>query len=191
MRELAAFPLERANETIEQSSGPLAAASGARPVGWSSSRVLHLALWGGLICAFLLGSIPILIPEIARNRVGPVDSLHTIHLGLRAASGSEGSPQFFATLSALPQKGRIVIFMGENVFDSLLGMAVSYLVWPREVQIISGDDKVAEESLAKIRPDSVGAVIFCKVNPPAWFPAGVNCAPGVRVISLKRPESKR
>lgn len=154
-------------------------------------KFLHLALWGGLICAFLLGSIPILIPEITRGRVGPVDSLHTIHLCLRAASGSEGSPQFFATLSALPPKGRIVIFMGEDVLDSLLGMAVSYLVWPREVQIISGNDKVAEESLAKIRPDSVGAVIFCKVNPPAWFPAGVNCAPGVRVVCLKRPEPKR
>ena len=189
MKGLAAFPVSGAEQTIELSSGKVAAARRTNERS-QVGLILHCALWALLVGVFLFRGAPVLLPEITRSQVGPVDSLHTINLCLQATTGSEGSPQFFATLSALPRTGRVVIFMGRDVLDSLLGMAVSYLVWPREVQIISGDEKVATESLAKIRPDSVGAVIFCKVKPPAWFPAGVDCAPGVRVVCLKRAESE-
>jgi hypothetical protein len=153
--------------------------------------VLHWTLWGALLVAFAFRSAPILMPELVKDRVGPVDSLHSIDRCLWTVNGSEHSQRLVDMISQIPEKGRVIIFMRDGSLNSLLGMAISYLTWPREVQMVSGSDEMAEKELATIRPESVAAVIFCQTSPPAWFPAGVLYTPGVRIVYVKKAGLRR
>jgi hypothetical protein len=162
----------------------------ARP-RYGMALVLHWTLWGALLVTFAFRSAPILMPELVKDRVGPVDSLHSIDRCLWTVNGSEHSQRLVDMISRIPEKGRVIIFMREgSSLNALLGMAISYLAWPREVQMISGNDEMAAKELATIRPESVGAVIFCQTSPPAWFPAGVLYTPGVRIVYVKKTGSR-
>jgi hypothetical protein len=151
---------------------------------WTPALTVHRILWSGLFIALLCSGVPELLRQVRRERFGPVDSLHSIDRYVWGMNGAERAHQVVATLSSLPGDRRIVIFVRPDGESSMLGVAMSYLAWPHEVQVFTGDDQMAATRLTAITPDSVAAVIFCNVNAPGWFPAGVPCGRNVRIVCL-------
>lgn len=152
--------------------------------------LLHSILWTGLVVALVVFSIPNLWRETRRDRFGPIDSLHSIDRYLWGMNGAKIAHQVVETFAHLPEDRRVVILARADGESSLLAVGMSYLAWPRRVQMFSGDDRALAQQLGAISPDSVGAVVFCKIHPPGWFPAGVACGPDVRIVCFRESERR-
>ena len=77
-------------------------------------------------------------------------------------------------MDSLPPKKPLLIFERETTHSSsLLGMALAYLAWPRDVQFETVEGPRCEQELGKIAPNSVGGIAFCDVQSPSWIPGGM------------------
>ena len=88
---------------------------------------------------------------------------------------------YLRALSRTSIDGRVLIFVKGDGPSSLNALAMSYLAWPRGVEMIFADKDSAAARLSQIQPQSAGIIAFCDVEPPPWFPTGVLCAPKVRL----------
>jgi hypothetical protein len=182
----AIIPCDRETETIERSARrtPIAGMS-ERGTRWPLLLIVHRTLWGALVAAFLFCSAPVMKHEILRDHFGPVDSFHSISRYLWGPNSPGRAEPLFHMLSVLPENRKVVIFMREDDLNMFHGVLMSYLAWPHQMQLISCGEEVAAERLGAIRPESVAAVIFCETKAPSWFPSGMRCGPGMRIVRLK------
>jgi hypothetical protein len=147
---------------------------------------LHFALWCGLFAAFVWISAPIVGPAITENRVGLIETNHSIDTYLRALTGIErGSEKLPDTFRRLSKEGPLVIFVrDENAQSEFLGMMIGYVSWPREVRVIKVTEATVEKELTEIKPDSVAGLVFCSVNPPSWLEKRVRLGSNIVLIPV-------
>lgn len=160
---------------------------------WSWPLALHTALWIALSAIFLCVSVPRTVPQILRNSIGPIDAFHSFDLYLFGVTDvPDASQRVVRMFSLLPRHRPVLIFTrSDELASSFLGMAMAYLAWPREVQLVCCSQSEIEKRLADIQPGSISAVIFCKVKQPAWFPSGVYCGPNIEVVCLTNSVARR
>lgn len=146
----------------------------------------HFALWCALFAVFVWISAPIVGSAIRENRVGPIETNHSIDTYLRALTGIErGSEKLPDTFRRLGKEGSLVIFVrDENAQSEFLGMMIGYVSWPREVRIVKVTTPTAEKELADINPDSVAGLVFCSVNPPNWLGKRVRLGSSIVLVPV-------
>jgi hypothetical protein len=146
----------------------------------------HLILWTGLLVTFLFLSGPIIFRDLTVKSMGPPQPFHSSDAYLQAVTGLPHSSQrFIDLLTDLSLQKPILIFVRESdATGSLLGLSVAYLAWPREVQIITIPGSDCADQLAKLRPASVAALVFCELTPPSWIPSGTRLGPHGRFVKL-------
>jgi hypothetical protein len=156
---------------------------------WSWSLVLHVSLWAPLIFVFVWLAVPQVFPRIIEHRVGPVNPMHTFdHYLFGLGNGPEVSRQLGLLFSNLPKGRRVVIFVREKEeAAAFLGMAMAYLAWPNDIEVINCSEKEAAARLARIRPESVSALVFCKMKQPEWLAEGIRCGKDIRLICFSEP----
>src|SRR5438105_4303586 len=130
--------------------------------------IFHWALWSALVAGLISSGLPRITHQVRAGRLGPIDPLHSIDRYLWGV-GSNQSAQLMQMLSALPEGGTVVIFMGEEDDGQLAGEAMSYLAWPHPVRMLFTNDLMTEAKFGQIRPDSIALIAFCNTDPPAWF----------------------
>jgi len=147
---------------------------------------VHIALWSGLFAIFVWISSPIVGPAVMENRIGPADTNRSIDAYLGALTGIErGSEKLPDAFRHLGKSGRLVIFTrDENAQSEFLGMMISYVSWPRDVQLIKVKGPTVEKELADIQPGSVAGVVFCSINPPAWLSNRVRLGSSIVLVPV-------
>ena len=160
---------------------------------WRWPLVVHAALWTALLGVFVFVSAPGAWRIIVRKPQAPLISFHTSDFYLYSVTREpDGSARMLRLFEILPEKARVAIFVREDdLGSSVLAMAMAYLAWPHDVQLVPCSQSSAEERLAAIRPDSIAAVIFCQVKPPAWCPPGIAFGPDSTVVCLTRRTAQR
>lgn len=132
---------------------------------------LHVGLWCALFAIFIALSIPAVGPAVLENKIGPIDPNHSTDSYLSGLTHvRNGSELFTKLIETVPRDKSIVIFVDAgNSPSEFLGMLVAYLSWPRDVQMVRVSPSTYARELAAINTASVGAVIFCDLNPPNWM----------------------
>jgi hypothetical protein len=150
------------------------------------SLMVHRLIWAALALTFLFVTAPTIFRGVTANSLEPAQSFHSTDDYLkRLTDVSHASRRILGSLIALPSQKPILILMREGDGRSgFLAMTMAYLAWPREVQISSVSGKTADAQLARIDPASLGAVIFCRVDPPAWVPAGTWIGDTLKIVPL-------
>jgi hypothetical protein len=149
-------------------------------------RVAHVLLWSGLAVASLAVSIPRIYSGVVQYPLRPGGPLHTCDSYLKFATGVSGaSENLISTFQSLAASKRIIIFTRkDDAFSSGLGMTSAYLASPHLVRLIEINGMHPDNELSTMDPDGVAAVVFCRVNRPAWLPAGKIFGSGLEVISI-------
>lgn len=142
---------------------------------------MHSLLWSALFLGLLVFSVVAIKDQlqIQTAPLSPADPLRSMNYYLM---GPNHAQRLFAMMLGLPEDRSVLIFVRGTPGSIFHGVALDYLAWPRPVEMVFGNEKVVEEHLRGIRPDSVAAVAFCDVKSPPWFAAGVLCGPGVRLV---------
>jgi hypothetical protein len=143
------------------------------------------------ICA---GVVAILIgsgaPPVKRALAGPfpdrIDAFHSTNVYLQAITESaHASERIVDILGALPPGKPLLIFeRAKDPGSSMLGMALAYLAWPREVRFETANGGHCDEQLAKVPPGSVSGVAFCDLPSPAWVPGGFRLGKTGKLIAF-------
>lgn len=129
---------------------------------------LHVGLWCALLAIFIALTIPTVGPAVLENKIDPNHSTDSYLSGLTHVRN--GSALFTKLIETVPRDKSIVIFVDAgNSPSEFLGMLVAYLSWPRDVQMVRGSPSTYARELAAINTASVGAVVFCDLNPPNWM----------------------
>ena len=82
---------------------------------------------------------------------------------------------------------RIIIFIRkDDPFSSGLGMTTAYLASSHLVRLFEINGTHPDNELSRINPDEVAAVVFCRMNRPAWLPAGKVFGSGLEVVSISK-----
>jgi hypothetical protein len=138
------------------------------------TSVLHALLWGTLAVALVCVSMPAIFRAATATSSGPPQPFHSSDAYLQAVIGvPHASESVNDLLEGLPPQKQILIFIRQDdSAASLLGMSMGYLAWPHDVQVTFLPGPGCSSELAKIQPASVGAILFCNVQPPSWVPAG-------------------
>jgi hypothetical protein len=160
---------------------------------WRWPLVLHAAFWIMLLAGFVSISAPGALRIVMRKPQAPLLPNHSSDYYLYGVTAeTDGSERMVRLFEALPEKKRVAIFVRENdVGSSALAMAMAYLAWPHDVQLVPCSQSTAAERLAAIRPDSVAAVIFSQVKPPAWCPPGIPFGPDSSVVCVTLRTAQR
>lgn len=160
---------------------------------WRWPLILHAALWITLLVAFVCVSGPGALRMIVRKPQAPLVPFHSSDFYLYGVTREpDESERMLHLFAALPEEGRVAIFVREDdLYSSALAMAMAYLAWPHDVQLVPCSQITAEERLAAIRPGSVAAVIFSQVKPPVWCPAGIPIGPDSTVVRVTRKTAQR
>ena len=151
---------------------------------FSYGRIAHVVLWSGLAVASLWVSIPKIYSGVTAYPLRPTRPLHTCDSYLKFATGASGASQdLISIFQSMSASKRIIIFTRKgDTFSSGLGMTIAYLASPHVVY--GFNETHPDNELSKINPDEVAAVVFCRINRPAWLPAGKVFGSGLEVVSM-------
>jgi hypothetical protein len=119
--------------------------------------------------------------------------LHTCDSYLKFATGKSGaSKDLIAIFQSMTASKRIIIFTRkDDAFSSGLGMTTAYLASPHLVRLFEISGTHPDSELAKMNPDELAAVVFCRVNRPNWLPAGKVIGSGLEVVSASEKKVRR
>ena len=158
---------------------------------FSYGRIAHVVLWCGLAVASLGISIPKIYSGATAYPLRPTRPLHTCDSYLKFATGASGaSKDVISIFQSTTASKRIIIFTRkDDAFSSGLGMTTAYLASPHLVRLFEINGTHPDNELLKINPDEVAAVVFCRINRPAWVPAGKVFGSGLEVVPI--PEKGR
>ena len=94
------------------------------------------------------------------------------------------SKSLISTFESMPMSKPIVIFIRRgDAFSSGLGMTTAYLASPHAVRLCEIDGTHPDNELSRINPAKVAAVVLCRLNRPAWLPAGKVFGSGLEIVS--------
>ncbi|PYK43306.1 MAG: hypothetical protein DME46_07945 [Verrucomicrobia bacterium] len=158
---------------------------------FSYGRIAHAMLWCGLAVASLAVSIPKIYSGATAYPLRPTGPLHTCDSYLKFATGASGvSKDLISIFQSITASKRVIIFTRkDDAFSSGLGMTSAYLASPHLVRLFEINGTHPDNELSKMNPDEVAAVVFCRINRPAWLPAGKVFGSGLEVVSM--PETVR
>ena len=153
---------------------------------FSYGRVAHVLLWCGLAVASLGVSIPKIYSGATEYRLLPAGPHHTSDSYLKFAIGISGASQdLISIFQSTTASKRVIIFTRKgDRFSSGLGMTMAYLASPHLVDLFEINGTCPDNELSKMNPDEVAAVVFCRINRPAWLPAGKVFGSGLQVVSM-------
>jgi len=153
---------------------------------FSYGRIAHVVLWCGLAVASLWVSIPKIYSGATQYPLRPSGPLHTCDSYLKFATGASGaSKDVISIFHSMTVSKRIIIFTRkDDAFSSGLGMTTAYLASPHLVRLFEINGTHPDIELSKLNPDEVAAVVFCRMNRPAWLPAGKVFGSGLEVIPM-------
>jgi len=145
--------------------------------------IAHIWLWATVIAAFLWVSVPKVFRGASKNSIHLVGPFHSTDSFLHFDTGEvNGSERLLSLFESVPSSERIVIFVrNDDRRSGFIGMLVAYLVWPHPVRIIdlsragSGREPATDFQ-------SVGAFVFCRVDPPPWWPRGERLGETLEVL---------
>jgi hypothetical protein len=121
-----------------------------------------------------------------------IDAFHSSNVYLQAITESaHASERIVEIMAALPPGKPLLIFEREkDPGSSMLGMALAYLAWPREVRFETANGGHCDDQLAKVPPGSVSGVAFCDLPSPPWIPGGFRLGKNGKLIAFARPGEK-
>ena len=155
---------------------------------FSYGRIAPVMLW----CGLAVGSLGISIPKIYSGATAyplrPTRPLHTCDSYLKFATGASGaSNNLISTFQSMTSSKRIIIFTRkDDPFSTGLGMTTAYLASPHLVRLFELTGPDPDNELAKMNPDEVAAVVLCRMNRPAWLPAGKVFGSGLEIVSMSK-----
>ena len=155
---------------------------------FSYGRIAHVLLWCGLAIASLWVSIPKIYSGAIEYPLRPTGPLHTCDSYLKFATGASGaSRDLISIFQSMTASKRIIIFTRkDDPFSSGLGMTAAYLASSHLVRFFEINGTHPDNELSRINPDEVAAVVFCRMNRPAWLPAGQVFGSGLEVVSISK-----
>jgi hypothetical protein len=155
---------------------------------FSYGRIAHVLLWCGLAIASLWVSIPKIYSGAIEYPLRPTGPLHTCDSYLKFATGASGaSRDLISIFQSMTASKRIIIFTRkDDPFSSGLGMTAAYLASSHLVRLFEINGTHPDNELSRINPDEVAAVVFCRMNRPAWLPAGKVFGSGLEVVSISK-----
>jgi hypothetical protein len=158
---------------------------------FSYGRIAHVMLWCGLAVASLWVSIPKIYSGATEYPLRPTGPLHTCDSYLKFATGASGaSKDVISIFQSMTGSKPIIIFTRkDDAFSSGLGMTTAYLASPHLVRLFEINGMHPDNELSRINPGEVAAVVFCRMNRPAWVPAGRVFGVGLEIVSI--PEKLR
>lgn len=143
----------------------------------------HIWLWTALIASFLVVSLPKILRGASKYSIHLIGPFHSTDSFLHFDTGeANGSERLLSLFESVPLSGRIVIFVrNDDRRSGFIGMLVAYLAWPHPVRII---DVTRADSGYESAADfqSVGAYVFCRVDPPPWWPRGERLGKTLEVL---------
>ena len=158
---------------------------GARQSPGRAQTIAHASLWTVLIVAFLCVSGPKTFREASTHTIHFVGPFHSSDSFLHFATGGamNGSTRLIRLFDSVPSQDLIVIFIrGDDTRSTSLGMMTAYLAWPHPVRLIDIARSRGQGELKPDYSDSLGALVFCRVNRPPWFPAGERIGETLEVV---------
>src|SRR4030095_4804423 len=158
---------------------------------WFPGRIAHCLLWCGLALASLALSIPRIYSGATEYPLRPTGALHTTDSYLKFATGLPcASKNVISVFESMTLSKTIVIFIRKaDAFSSGLGMTTAYLASPHLVRLWEINGTHPDKELTTINPDEIAAVVLCRLNRPAWLPAGKVFGYGLEIVSI--PERPR
>src|SRR6266496_1183942 len=158
---------------------------------FSYGRIAHVLLWCGLAVASLVISIPKIYSGVTQSPLHSTGPLHTCDSYLKFATGaSVASKDLISIFQSTTASKRVIIFTRkDDAFSCGLGMTIAYLASPHLVRLFEINGTHPDNELLKINPDQVAAVVFCRINRPAWVPAGKVFGSGLEIVPM--PEERR
>jgi hypothetical protein len=145
--------------------------------------IAHISLWSTVIAAFLWVSVPKVFRGASKNSIHLVGPFHSTDSFLNFDTGKvNGSERLLSLFESVPSSERVVIFVrNDDRRSGFIGMLVAYLVWPHPVRII--DVSHADSGREPVMDfQSVGAFVFCRVDPPPWWPRGERLGETLEVL---------
>jgi hypothetical protein len=152
----------------------------------------HHRLRAGLrpsLCALAVAAFLALgAPPIFRSAVGSsiqfAGPFHSSDNFLRFATGARnGSERLIALFDSLPPAREILIVVREDDQQSaFLGSLVAYLAWPHPVRIV---DFRKGRSHGAAASNTIGAVAFCRVQPPPSWHGGQRFGHSLKIFSVQ------
>ena len=153
---------------------------------FSYGRVAHVVLWCGLAVASLGISIPKIYSGVTESPLHSTGPLHTCDSYLKFATGAPvASKDLISIFQSTTASKRVIIFTRkDDAFSCGLGMTMAYLASPHLVRLFEIDGTHPDHELSKMNPGEVAAVVFCRINRPAWLPSGRVFGSGLEVVSM-------
>jgi hypothetical protein len=133
------------------------------PVVW------HALVCGGLGCAFLVISAPLVWKACRSGGAGgPITPYHTTDDFLSVLLGTpNGSERLIHVFAALPTKAPVAVVVPNGDHgQTFTAFILTYFGWPREVRLIAVNRENARRQLQALDQASLSAIFFCGVTPP-------------------------
>jgi len=165
---------------------------GTATVPLTLARMIRRVICAGFIGLFIWSSVP----SVSRAFAGPfpkrIDAFHSSDTYFEKVTGlAHESQRIIDALDSLPPGKPLLVFnRDKDPISSWLGMALAYLAWPREVRFELIEGPRCDQQLAKIAPDSIGAIAFCNVQPPRWLPGGMSLGQYGKLVAVAKPAAK-
>lgn len=123
--------------------------------------------------------------------VGPAVPFYSTDRDIAGLSGiTNGSERIVQTLAALPGSKRLVIILPEGDAPSIyFALMIGYLGWPRTVDAIQIAPEEAGARVRQLDPATFEAILFCRIPPPAFVPAGERWAP--ELVFVRSPAATK
>src|SRR2546421_12970181 len=148
---------------------------------------LHVVLWCALFGVFIARGLPIIVPAIRENKIGPIEQDHSTDSYLSGLTHIRGGTELCGTLiDTLPRDKTVIILVDAgNSPSEFLGMLVAYLSWPLDVQIVLVRPSIYWRELAAIKNTSVSSVIFCALKPPVSIKNKINFGSSITLVPIE------
>lgn len=154
---------------------------------FAPAQVLHAAVCLLLAAAFLV-VVALELPP--RSRFVPFLTHHATDNYLRVMLQREHATEsLLQSFAALPPGPLAAYYEAENSEAALMGFIVSYLAWPRPVQLIAVDAATGQAKEEKTSATQFAGAYFCLVNPPAGAEPVVRLGQGMVMVPAVAPRS--
>jgi hypothetical protein len=145
--------------------------------------IVHAGLFAALIVSYLVVSTPKVwnacrAPLLAITPNHSSDYFLTPLLG--APGGSERLTKAFASLPTNTPVAAII--PDGDVESNFTAYLLTYIAWPREVQLVAVNRENASARLEALGRDSLSAVFFCGVAPPAALEPAIRLGRNLVVV---------
>ena len=149
-------------------------------------RAAHVLLWSGVAIALLVVSAPKIYRGATTFSLQPGQPLHTSDRFLQFATGAnDASRELMASFESVPPSKSVIIFVGKgDARSSLLGMTSAYLAWPHPVRLTEINGSNSDAEVLALNPATVAALVFCRVERPAWIKPGKLLGTTLEVVPL-------